>query len=233
MMKASFFNSPAKSHSDIESNLQHNNSEDSDVATPEDSLNTSLASESTVYVTLKEVPTPTNLLSSTIKLMIFYYFLLTALSFFIYKDMGRAKYYYRALRGDDLDLILFFFLVLMKVVIGFLGNNFRSILSLLYLVDCLLSCFTFLNIYFYFEHYERGVYRTNLHEYLIIITCLLFFSTVGLFISNSLKKVKRFKVFIGFLIPTFFLLLGLLLFIFKWATGNIDRDKFMLIFFIV
>lgn len=81
------------------------------------------------------------------------------------------------------------FSALIKIIMGFFGSIFRRYAGVAFFVDCFVSFFIVIGVYFWLEEVHRKVYMAYGH--FVLIDCISLFVMSILFSLTSFLKLKR------------------------------------------
>ena len=185
------------------------------------------SSAESIKILLEESNQKPNFLFKTGVLFFIYLLCLTIMSIFVRFDVVRARFWFRAMRAGVLGWIALGLACAIKLLLSFGGQKLRIIMTPAYVLDCLLSMIAFLGIYFFSEDYTRGEYRRHLHEYMILGSWILTLSITGFLIATMIATRKGYNFFIAFAFMELMTILGIIMAIFLWNTGNITTSRYI------
>lgn len=189
-------------------------------------------SEESIKIILEESEAKNSFLMRTGLVFIIYLIFLLIVAVFVRLDVVRARFWFRAMRASVIGWVALGLSIAIKLLMGFLGDKLRLLMSGFFFLDCIFSMVAFLGIYFVSEDYTRGEYRHNFHEYMVIGVFIMFLSMIGFIIATLIKSKNRFSFIAGFLFMEFMMIGGLIISIFFWRTGNITRSRYIFMAFI-
>ena len=186
-------------------------------------------SEESVKKFVSEMDSPNLFLTKIAGLMVFYNFCLVSMAIFIIFDMIRAKMLYRSMDLKATVWVFFVFALIVKFA-GSFGNKYLSkIMSLLFIIDCVLSAFAFFGFYWFFETVNANSYEYNGH-YVIICGFVLLSTSFGFLFSTLIKLQKtRYSPLAGIIMMTVFNIIALAIVKGVWKIHNMQFYKYFLI----
>ena len=211
----------------IRTEKESNKSSSSDNKSEVFSSELSDSSIESVKILLEESNQKPSFLFKTGVLFLIYLLCLAIMSIFVRFDVVRARFWFRAMRVSVLGWIALGLSLALKLLLSFGGQKLRVIMVPSFALDCILSMIAFLGIYFFSEDYTRGEYRRHLHEYMILGSWILTLSIIGFLIATMLATRKGYNFFIAFAFMELMTILGVIMAVFLWNTGNITTSRYI------
>ena len=183
-----------------------------------------------ILVLVKDLPDPNKFLTKVSVVFIVYFSFCCAVNLFLILDMRRAKHWSRTFRLD----ITFWYILgasfFIKLLFTYFGNKIRNFSKFAFLIDCILTFFFMLGLYFWLDERLRQYY---LYEgyYVIMIGFTLLSNSIFFFISTLVKRrSRRYSILYGIVLTTLSTFISLFFISKLYADTNITIGKYVVTF---
>jgi hypothetical protein len=205
--------------------------EEEDEGNPSDELSSNLFEEEVEQlILLKDSKNPQVFLTKTAAAFIFYFMICASVNLFLIFDMRTAKQAARTMRVEKTFWFLLGASLLIKILFSLVGDKFRSFAKFAYLIDCVITFFFMLGLYFWLDERLRQYY---LYEgyYVIIIGFTLLANSIFYLISTLVKnKRKQYSTIYGFVLMSLSTIITLFLISKLYGDTNITIGKYVVTF---
>lgn len=184
-------------------------------------------------ILLKDSPNPNLFLTKVAFIFIIYFTFCSLVNLFLILDMRRAKHWSRTLR---LDTTFWYFLgasCTLKLLFTYFGSKIRNFSKFAFLIDCVITFFFMLGLYFWLDERMRKYYIYEGY-YVIIIGFTLLSNSVFFLISTLVKsRTKNYSILYGFILMSLSSVLSLFFISKLYADTNITIGKYLVTFCVI
>ena len=159
--------------------------------------NSSVTSQESVHLPISQLKNKNVFLTKVGFAFSIYFLVLFGMCIFILLDVRHTRSLYRAMYLHIWMWVFFSISVVIKLVFGFLGARLRSIVTVAFLLDLVLSAFFIIGLYYYLDDKVSNRFSNNAPY--VVIYVLNFFVSFFIFTATTFYKSRSriYNFFIG------------------------------------